>query len=225
MTALIFDLDGVVADTAAAHTRSWQRFAAKEGLSFGSAEQRAVRGRTRSDSLDILIKQRPMSFEKREEYLARKQGYFSLELAEMGPGDALPGVRRLLREARAKLIPTGLASSSSNAHAVLERLELSDQFDFIADASSVANPKPAPDIFLLTASRLKIPPQRCLVLEDSVAGVEGALAAGCAVVGLGGVAAPHELTDLARTSLSDLLALIDTNSALGWRGATASEQF
>lgn len=206
MKALIFDLDGVVADSAAAHCRSWARLAREEGLAFPPATARALLGLTRADSLERFRGARVLSAAERADWLARKQAYFLEELALMGPADALPGVRALLAEAQAAGLPCALASSSSNARAVLDRLALADAFAFVADGTSVAHPKPAPDIFRRAAAPLGAPPAACLVLEDSAAGAEAARAGGFPLVTLGPVPlSPRHFPSLAGVTLARLI--------------------
>ena len=200
MTAFIFDLDGVVANTEDAHYRSWQRLADAEGIAFDRAANDYLLGRTRIDSLAIFLRGRTLDAATTAAWLARKQAWFLEDLTRMTPADALPGVRALLDEARAAGIPLGLASSSTNARAVIERLELTAYFSVIADGSTVAHPKPAPDVFLWVAARLGAEPAACTVFEDSQAGIDAARAAGCRVVGLGAVRLPRAhlwLPDLA----------------------------
>lgn len=185
MKALIFDLDGVVADTAAAHARSWARLADEAGFVFDDRLRAAVLGRTRGDSLDLVLQTRQVDPAERARLLDRKQRYFLEALATLGPVDILPGVEALLDEAQAARLPVGLASSSSNARAVLAQLELTERFPIIGDAFSVAHPKPAPDIFIWVAAALGVQPRECIVLEDAQAGIDAARAAGCRVVALG----------------------------------------
>ena len=185
MKALIFDLDGVVADTTGAHYRSWKRLADEEKIPFDENRYEALLGRTREDSLGLLLAGHAVSDSQRIALLARKQAYFALELAKMGPGDALPGVVPLLDEGHSAGLKLALASSSRNARAVLQQLGLADRFEVIADGNSVEKAKPAPDIFIWTASMLHIDPLDCIVIEDSAAGITAALAAGCRVVSVG----------------------------------------
>ncbi|OQW43556.1 MAG: hypothetical protein A4S12_04780 [Proteobacteria bacterium SG_bin5] len=202
MKALIFDLDGVVADSAAAHRRSWERLAAEEGVTF---DPRALLGLTREDSLDVFLGARALDAGERADWLARKQAYFQDELAAMGPDDALPGVRALLAEAAAAGVPCALASSSRNARAVLDRLELRAAFAFVADGASVAHPKPAPDIFLLAARALGMAPADALVIEDAAAGAEAARAGGFGLVTVGPERrSPRHFTSLAGVTLAEL---------------------
>lgn len=206
--ALIFDLDGVVADTEPAHQASWRALASEHGLTFGDREASAVRGRTREDSLSVLLAGRPLPAHERAAWLAHKQAHFIRALGQMGPDQILPGVRDLLGEARTAGIPCGLASSSRNAHAVLDRLDLLPFFAFVADGASVPRAKPDPAIFLLVAEMLAVPPARTIVLEDSTAGVAAARAGGFRVIALGPtvatVRANRHLADLAGMRLMDL---------------------
>ncbi|MBB5293259.1 beta-phosphoglucomutase family hydrolase (plasmid) [Deinococcus metallilatus] len=181
----IFDLDGVLTDTVELHYHSWQRLAEEEGVPFSREANAALLGRTREDALDLWLNGRPCSPEQRADLLWRKNASFLEALEGLGPGDLLPGVAELLHEARERGVRLGLASSSRNARRVCDRLGVTALFGAFADGSSVVNPKPAPDIFLWVAGRLGLHPTRCLVFEDSEAGVRAALAGGFPVVGLG----------------------------------------
>lgn len=205
--ALIFDMDGVVADTIGPHYRSWQRLADEEGVRFDRARNELLLGRTREDSLAIFAEGLTLDARTAEDWLQRKQRYFLDELARMGPQDALPGVRELLEEARDARLAVGLASSSRNARAVITRLELAHLFQVIADGTTVARPKPAPHVFLWTAWALRVAPARALVFEDSAAGVEAALAGGFPVVALGlcDDRATYERASLERARLPEFL--------------------
>ncbi len=199
---LIFDMDGVIADTLGPHARSWRRLAGEQGIPFAPETGAALLGRERGEALGVLLGGREVSAPERAALLARKQELFLsaperaallarkqelfLEaLGDFGPQDALPGVRELLSEAREQGVPLGLASSSRNVGLILERLGLLGAFDAVADGTSVVRSKPAPDIFVWTAGRLNLSPARCVVFEDAAAGVEAALAGGFQVVGLG----------------------------------------
>lgn len=180
--AFIFDLDGVVANTAAAHLRSWQRLANAHGFDFDQAARAAVLGRTREDSLRLIAGD--LDAVSAAKWLRAKQNYFLAELAVMGPDDALPGVVDLLHDARKRGLGIALASSSRNARGVLNQLEITDLFDFVADGATVAHPKPAPDIFLWCAAQLGQRPEECVVFEDADAGIDAALAGGFPVVAI-----------------------------------------
>lgn len=209
MTALIFDLDGVVADTSAAHYRSWQRLADEEGVAFDPRANVRLLGRTRGDSFKLFLDGRSIDDATRGNWLARKQAYFLEELGHMGPDDALPGVVPLLHEARAAGLPIGLASSSSNARGVIARLGIASLFDVVGDGLTVARPKPAPDIFLWAADKLGVAPADCIVFEDSAAGIAAAHAGGFPVIGIGREAdTPLRVNDLGGVTLADILAMV-----------------
>ena len=181
----IFDMDGVIADTLGPHERSWRRLAEEQGVAFSSGLGAALLGRERGEALGVLLDGRAVGAAERTALLARKQALFLEALGDFGPQDALPGVRELLAEARTLGVPLGLASSSRNVGLILERLGLAGAFDAVADGTSVVHPKPAPDIFVWTAGRLGLNPERCVVFEDARAGVEAALVGGFPAVGLG----------------------------------------
>jgi beta-phosphoglucomutase len=203
---LIFDLDGVIADTHEYHYRSWKRLADEEGLAFSHDDNDAIRGLTREASLRRVLGARQVTDDQALELMERKNRYYHESMLHIQP---LPGVIALLEEARGAGMVIGLGSVSRNARKVLEYLRLIDKFDFIGDGYTVANPKPAPDIFIRVAGELGLLPNEALVLEDSEAGVEAGLQGGFFVLGIG--SAPVQkahviLPTLAGLSLADLLA-------------------
>jgi beta-phosphoglucomutase len=183
--ALIFDMDGVITDTVELHYRAWERLTQEEGIPFTRADNDRLRGLSRRDSLSYVFRGRDLDHDAVEALMARKNRYFLELLQHMTPDDALPGVTRLIGEARAAGLKIGLASSSQNVYPVLEKLNLRATFDAIGDYKSVARTKPAPDIFIWTAGRLNINPANALVFEDSEAGVEAAQTGGFWTVGIG----------------------------------------
>lgn len=184
-TGYIFDLDGVVTDTAEYHYRAWKQLADEEGLPFTREDNEALRGVSRRRSLEILLKGKILPEETMLAYLERKNDYYRAYLNEITPGDLLPGVGDFLAEAKMLGIKLGLASASRNARDVCERLEIITLFDGFGDGASVVNPKPAPDLFLWVAGRFGLNPQQCIVFEDAEAGIEAALAGGFWTVGIG----------------------------------------
>lgn len=214
--ALIFDMDGVIADTLDLHYRAWLRLTQEEGVMFTLADNDALRGLSRRDSVAYVFRDHPLDAASVEALMARKNAYFHELLAHMTPADRLPGVTALIGEARARGLPVGLASSSQNVYAVLERLEMAGLFDVIADRHCVVNSKPAPDIFLWTAGRLNVRPPQALVFEDSAVGVEAARAGGFPAVGLGDAeivgAADVVLPSLGGVTLDALLSRLASAS-------------
>ncbi|MEH2124376.1 beta-phosphoglucomutase [Nostoc sp.] len=183
----IFDLDGVLTDTAKLHYLAWQKLADEEGIPFNREANEALRGVSRRASLMLIIGDRPYSEAQIEEMMERKNRYYVELIQNMTPQDLLPGAIALLNELRQADIKIGIGSASKNARPVLERLGIVDKVDAIADGYSVQEPKPAPDLFLYAAKQLGIEPGQSVVVEDAAAGVEAALAAGMWAVGLGPV--------------------------------------
>ncbi|MDZ7955538.1 beta-phosphoglucomutase [Nostoc sp. DedQUE09] len=183
----IFDLDGVLTDTAELHYLAWQILADEEGIPFNREANEALRGVSRRASLMLIIGDRAYSEAQIEEMMERKNRYYVELIQNMTPQDLLPGAIALLDELRQAGIKIGIGSASKNARPVLERLGIVDKVDAIADGYSVQEPKPAPDLFLYAAKQLGIEPAQSVVVEDAAAGVEAALAAGMWAVGLGPV--------------------------------------
>ena len=185
MDAVIFDLDGVITDTAEFHYRAWQRLADEEGLPFDRQVNERLRGVSRAESLRIILAGREVSPERFEELLARKNRYYLEFLEELTPAHVLPGVLSLLDELEAAGIRAAVGSASRNARLVLERLGLTQRFAAIGDGYSVERPKPAPDLFLFLARELNVSPSACAVVEDAEAGITAALRGGFWAVGIG----------------------------------------
>ena len=213
---VIFDLDGVLTDTADFHYLGWKQLADEEGIPFSWEANEAMRGLPRRDSLLHILGNRPATEEQIQDMMERKNRYYLELIKEMTPANLLPGVLPLLKELRATGIKVALGSSSKNADLVIRRLGIVDQLDAIADGYSVERPKPAPDLFLHAADLLHLAPEQCMVVEDAGAGVEAALAAGMWAVGLGPVERVGEahvvLSTLEGVYWRDLLAKV-TQSA------------
>jgi kojibiose phosphorylase len=186
-TALIFDLDGVLTDTAELHYQSWQWLMDEMRIPFDRQKNEALRGLSREESLETILGDRAGEFtpEQKAEITRRKNDNYVSRVGKMTPADLLPGAVELLKELRRRGVPVAVASSSRNAEAVLERLGIRSQLDALVDGNDVPDSKPNPRVFLVAAKRLGVPPERCVVVEDAASGVEAALMAGMRVVGLG----------------------------------------
>jgi beta-phosphoglucomutase len=209
----IFDLDGVLTDTAELHYQAWQRLADEAGLPFDRQANEALRGVARRESLLLIVGERPYSAAALQEMMERKNRYYVESIQTITPQDVLPGVLELLDELRRSGIKIAIGSASKNARTVIEKLGIADLVDAIADGTSVEKPKPAPDIFLYAATLLALDPAHCVVVEDAPAGIAAAIAAGMWTIGLGAavsVAAPQPaaahlvLPSLRGVNLSDL---------------------
>jgi beta-phosphoglucomutase len=185
--AFIFDLDGVLTDTAEYHYRAWKRLADEEGWPFTRQDNEALRGIPRRESLLMILKDQTLPEERILELTERKNRYYLEYIREVSPGDLLPGAREFLQELRAAGLKTALGSASKNAPQVVQQLGIAELLDVIADGSSVARQKPAPDLFLYAAERLGVPPAECVVVEDAAAGIAAARAGGFRSIGLGPV--------------------------------------
>ena len=184
--AVIFDLDGVITDTAEFHYRGWQRLADEEGIAFDRATNEALRGLSRRESLLALLDEADEVDEAElQRMMQAKNSYYVESLTTMTPQDALSGAVPLVDDAKRRGLKVAIGSSSKNARMVLDKLELTDAFDAIADGDTVEQAKPAPDLFLAAAELLGVEPQQCVVIEDAASGVDAALAAGMTAVGIG----------------------------------------
>ena len=212
--AFIFDLDGVITDTAEYHYRGWKRLADEEGLSFTREDNEYLRGIPRRESLMLILKDRLYQEDQIQEMMERKNSYYLEFIKEISPRDLLPGAKELLEEIRAAGLKNALGSASKNAGEVIERLGIRSLFDTISDGHSVERQKPAPDLFLHAAQQLNLAPAECVVVEDAAAGIEAAMAGGFRSVGLG----PRErvgkaeavFPSLEGVGLADLLNAIET---------------
>jgi beta-phosphoglucomutase len=211
--AFIFDLDGVLTDTAEYHYRGWKRLADEEGFPFTREENEHLRGIPRRESLLLILKGRSYPEAKIQEMMQRKNSYYLELIKEISPRDLLPGAKELLEEIRLAGLKNALGSASKNAAEVLDRLGIRSLFDAVSDGHSVQRQKPAPDLFLHAAGQLGLPPSQCVVVEDAAAGIIAARAGGFRSVGLGppqrvGVA-DLVLPSLATVRLADLLRALD----------------
>jgi beta-phosphoglucomutase len=183
--AFIFDLDGVITDTAEFHFLAWKQLADEEGIPFTREDNEQLRGVSRRESLRRMLKGRPIDEPTAEAWMDRKNNYYKHYLETITPDYVLPGVLDFLKAAKEKGIRLGIGSASKNAKTVLERLDILNAFEGIGDGYSVVNTKPAPDLFVWVAGRLDVPPPQAVVFEDAEAGVDAALAAGFWAVGVG----------------------------------------
>lgn len=185
--AVIFDLDGVITDTAHYHYLAWRRMASGEGVDFDQAFNERLKGIDRMGSLDLILAAAGKDYpsEKKQGLADLKNRHYQHLIASMSAGDLLPGAVAALTAVRAAGLRIGLASVSRNAFTVLERLGIGAHFDYVVDAATIVNGKPDPEIFLKAARELDVAPADCLGVEDAVAGVAAIKAAGMTALGIG----------------------------------------
>jgi beta-phosphoglucomutase len=194
LQAAIFDLDGVIVDTAKYHYLAWKRLAFEIGVDLTVEHNERLKGVSRMESLDIIVSLAGISVTQQEKvaFAERKNGWFIDYVNQMTTAEILPGSKELVVELKNQGLKIGLGSSSKNASLALRILQIEPLFDAIADGTMIRNSKPHPEIFLLAASLLKTEPKHCVVFEDAEAGIEAALAAGMKCVGIGSPTQLHK---------------------------------
>jgi len=187
LKACIFDLDGVIVDTAKYHFLAWKRLAGEMGFEFTPEDNEALKGVSRMASLEILLRVGGIkkSQKEKEELAARKNGWYVEYISGMTPGEILPGSVRLLKQLRSEGILTAIGSASKNARTILDGIKITDMFDVIVDGNKIHSAKPDPEVFVRGAEELNIDPSCCIVFEDAQAGIEAAIAGGMKCVGVG----------------------------------------
>ena len=187
ISACIFDLDGVVVDTAKYHYIAWKRLAKELGFDFLEKDNERLKGISRLDSLNILLEigNINLSQDEKERLAAKKNDWYLEYILQMNSDEILPGVKEFIEELEGKGVKIGLGSASKNARLILERIGLIHHFKTIVDGTRVAKAKPDPEIFLLAARDLNAHPKDCVVFEDAEAGIESAISGGFKSIGIG----------------------------------------
>jgi len=186
--ACIFDLDGVIVDTAVYHYKAWKRLANNMGFDFTEHQNEQLKGVSRMASLNLILGWGDVTHKTEAEKLAlatQKNEWYNVMISQMTPAEILPGAREFVQACRNAGIKTAIGSASKNTPTILNKLQLASLFDTIVDGNSVSKPKPDPEVFLKGAEALQVDPNACVVFEDAVAGVEAALAGGMKAVGIG----------------------------------------
>lgn len=185
--AFIFDLDGVIVDTAKYHYLAWKELANQLGFDFTLEQNELLKGVSRVRSLDILldIGKLRLEEEQKSKYLTEKNEQYLQYIAKMDHNEILPGIDDLLHYLKLNNVPFSLGSASKNARLILEILDLIDLFDAIVDGNDVSTAKPDPEVFLIAAQKLGVSPENCIVIEDAQAGIQAANAAGMTSIGIG----------------------------------------
>jgi beta-phosphoglucomutase len=183
----IFDLDGVIVDTAKYHFLAWKRLAKSLDIDFTEEENEQLKGVSRVKSLEKILSwgKKTISKEQFTELMSKKNEEYLSYIADMGSDEILPDVPRVLNTLLEKKQPISLGSASKNARIILERVDLIEYFNAIVDGNDVSKAKPDPEVFLIAAKLLNMKPENCIVFEDSVAGVEAANDANMVSIGIG----------------------------------------
>jgi beta-phosphoglucomutase len=185
--ACIFDLDGVIVDTARYHFMAWKRLADQLNIKFTEKDNERLKGVSRMDSLEIILELgnlRP-DRNKKEEFAALKNKWYVEYISRMTPEEILPGSLEFIGEVRKAGLKTAIGSASKNTPMILGRVGIEKLFDAVADGNVVSKAKPDPEVFLAGARMLGTEPGQCVVFEDAIAGIQAALNAGMACVGIG----------------------------------------
>ncbi|MFC6333716.1 beta-phosphoglucomutase [Paenibacillus septentrionalis] len=189
LEAVIFDLDGVITDTAEHHYLAWKAIGDELNLPFTREFNENLKGVSRLESLRLLLSLSPVELKYTDEELhalaERKNELYKELIASIKPSDVLPGILPLLEDLKARGIKTAIASASKNAFAVIGNLQMEQYFDIIVDAAKIKNSKPDPEVFLSAAQQLGVKPQSCVGVEDAVAGVDAILAANMTAIAIG----------------------------------------
>ena len=185
--ACIFDLDGVIVDTAVYHYKAWKRLANELGFDFTEEDNEKLKGVSRVESLELILGWGGVTktAAEKEELAKRKNDWYVEMISHMTPAEILPGAKEFLEACRAAGLKTALGSASKNSTTILNNIQLTDLFDAIIDGNHVSKSKPDPEVFLKGAEAVGVAPANCVVFEDAIAGVQAAINGGMKSVGIG----------------------------------------
>uniref|UniRef100_A0A7V4KD59 Beta-phosphoglucomutase n=1 Tax=Fervidobacterium pennivorans TaxID=93466 RepID=A0A7V4KD59_FERPE len=210
--ACIFDLDGVIVDTAKYHYLAWRRLANELGFDFTEKENERLKGVSRMESLEILLSIGGIKLEDEnlKLQLAEKKNKWYVEyINQMTKDEILPGVMEFLELLKNAGIKIAIGSASKNTMTILERIGLENFFDAIIDGTKISRAKPDPEVFLKAAEELCVRPEECCVFEDAVAGIQAAKSAGMKVIGVGDPAILKDADKVIQSFKGQTLELIE----------------
>ena len=187
MRGFIFDLDGVIVDTAKYHYLAWKNLADRLGISFTEEDNERFKGVSRARCLEILLEMGAVSVTNQqfEAWLVEKNADYLDYISNMDAREILPGVQEILELLKNQNFPLALGSASKNARPILEKVGLLSYFDAVVDGNDAVKAKPDPQVFLMAAERIGVSPEQCVVFEDAQAGIQAANAAGMLSIGIG----------------------------------------
>ncbi len=194
----IFDLDGVIVDTAKYHYLAWKKLANSIGADFTEIQNEQLKGVSRVKSLEKILDWANKSISEGQfmELMARKNDDYLSYIAQMNESEILPDVTTILDNLIKQKQPIALGSASKNAREILKKVNLYNRFDVIVDGNDVTEAKPNPEVFLIAANKLNIEPENCVVFEDSTAGIQAANTANMVSIGIGQKKVLHEADDV-----------------------------
>ena len=217
IAAFIFDVDGVIADTATLHEAAWRQIARREGIEIDAGTAQALRGTPRDASLRLILGNRRVPLRRFNELMEEKNADYLRRVEALGPADVLPGTLALLDQLRSMGMGIAAASASRNARRVLQQLQIDGRFDAIVDGADEATSSAGLHRYLLAAGALRVAPGRCVVVEDSPTGVATARQFGMLTVGLGNGNAL-----CAASIVFESLRGVDASCLTTWLGGGAS---
>lgn len=209
ISAVIFDLDGVIVSTDNYHYQAWKKIADEENIYFDEEVNNRLRGVSRSDSLEIILERSERKYTEFEKTrLTEAKNTYYIKLLESLTAEAiLPNVKEVLIKLKANKIKIAIGSSSKNAKLILKQIGLIDLFDVISDGNDIKRSKPHPEVFLIAAKRLGIEPTKCAVIEDASAGIEAAKKARMYAIGIG-AAKNSKLCDLSVDNIAEIIEIV-----------------
>ena len=209
ISAVIFDLDGVIVSTDNYHYQAWKKIADEENIYFDEEVNNRLRGVSRSDSLEIILERSERKYTEFEKTrLTEAKNTYYIKLLESLTAEAiLPNVKEVLIKLKTNKIKIAIGSSSKNAKLILKQIGLIDLFDAISDGNDIKRSKPHPEVFLIAAKRLGIEPTKCAVIEDASAGIEAAKKARMYAIGIG-AAKNSKLCDLSVDNIAEIIEIV-----------------
>jgi len=219
ISGCLFDMDGVIIDTAKHHYVAWKSLADELAIPFTEVENESLNGLSRLDSLECILRSGNLevSSKTKIELMEKKNQLYLQIIGSLGPDDILPGVKELMLELRSKGIGVCLGSSSKNASSILKSLGIFDLFDGIVDGNNLTLSKPDPEVFIKGSKILGLSPSECIVFEDAESGIEAALSGGFFALGIGAEgslkSAHANVQDLAHMTFEKLQDLVDSHKS------------
>jgi beta-phosphoglucomutase len=219
ISGCLFDMDGVIVDTAKHHYVAWKSLADELSIPFSEVENESLKGLSRLDSLECILRSGNLevSSNTKIELMEKKNQLYLQIIGSMGPDDILPGVKELMLELRNEGVGICLGSSSKNASSILKSIGIFDLFDGIVDGNNLTLSKPDPEVFIKGSKILGLTPSSCIVFEDAESGIEAALSGGFFALGIGKEGslkrAHANVQDLAHMTFENLQALVDSHES------------